>query len=151
MSSTDVTFDDDLDIQDKDLKPRKKAYEVNHTVHTPDEIRRHQDAQINEVSTILDQPPENTAILLRHARWNKEKLIESYMEKEDEILEAAGLGKSDKGPRQLKQVPGFVCDICCEVCSKKPGCTAKHGHLAFLLFSIQLTLVYALLTCIIIG
>ena len=115
---TDVTFDDDveddLDIHERDLKPGRKAYEVNFKVYSPVEIQKSQDAQISEVSNILDQPPENTAILLRHARWNKEKLIESYMEKEDEVLENAGLGKDDKAPRQLKIISGFTCEICCE-------------------------------------
>ncbi|KAL9048964.1 MAG: hypothetical protein Q9162_007462 [Coniocarpon cinnabarinum] len=118
VSVDDVTFDedldDDLDIHDRDLKPGKKAFEVNYKVYSSKEVQKSQDAQISEVSHILDQPPESTAILLRHARWNKEKLIESYMEKEDEVLECAGLGRRDSAPRQLKKMPGFVCEICCE-------------------------------------
>ena len=66
---TDVNFDDDydddIDLNDKDLKPSKKAYEVNFKVYSPNEIQQHQDAQINEVSNILEQPPERTAILMR--------------------------------------------------------------------------------------
>lgn len=36
------------------------------------------------------------------------------MEKEDDVLEKAGLGKRSKGLPQLKKVRGFVCEICCE-------------------------------------
>lgn len=111
----EVPYDDGDDgYNDKDLKPGKKAYEVNFKVYSPSDIQAMQDTQIAEVSAILDQPPENTAILLRHARWNKEKLIENYMEKEGDVLEKAGLGKKSTQQIQLRKIPGFVCDICCE-------------------------------------
>ena len=123
-----MDIDDDLGIHDKDIKPGKKAYEVNFKIYSPNDIQKHQDAQIGEVSAILDQPPESTAILLRHARWNKEKLIEAYMEKEDEVLENAGLGKKDKQPRQLQKKPGFVCEICCEDSPQLQSFAMKCEH-----------------------
>lgn len=66
------------------------------------------------MSNILGQPPEATAILLRYARWNKERLIENYMDKQEEVLEATGLGQSNEQRPQIQRVSGFVCDICCE-------------------------------------
>ena len=63
---------------------------------------------------ILGQPPESTAILLRHAQWNSEKLLETYMDKEDEILENAGLGKYSGGAARVEKKPKFACEICCE-------------------------------------
>ena len=84
----------------------------------PSDIQAHQDKQIDEVSAILGQPPEASAILLRHLRWNKERLIEAYMEKPEEILEAAGLGPDAAEPPKTRVIPGFTCDICCE---DKPG------------------------------
>jgi ariadne-1 len=81
------------------------------------------------VSNILGQPPEATAILLRHLRWNKERLIDQYMEKTDEVLESAGLGESDQAasPR-LEKVPGFMCDICCEDDKDLESFAMKCGH-----------------------
>ncbi|KAJ9667833.1 hypothetical protein H2201_002019 [Coniosporium apollinis] len=116
---SDLDFEDDepdigFDTHEKDVKPAKHAYEVDFKVFGPDEIQSHQDRQIEEVSNILGQPPEASAILLRHTRWNKERLIEQYMDKRDEVLEGAGLGDDVAGPPRIMKVPGFMCDICCE-------------------------------------
>ena len=66
---------------DKDLVQKtKKPYEVEFKVLSPADIDRDQNSQITEVSSILGLPPESAGILLRFARWNREKLIESYMD-----------------------------------------------------------------------
>ena len=96
----------------------------------PTEIQAEQDVQINEVATIIEQPPESTAILLRHQRWNRDRLLDRYMEQQEELLDAAGLvgdTKDGRGPHTEK-VKGFVCDICCE---DEPGLQTyalKCGH-----------------------
>ena len=111
MEPDDVGFE----TQDKDIKPSRQAYEVEFKVFSPEDIQAHQDKQIKEVSSILGQPSENTAILLRHTRWNKERLIDQYMEKTEDVLESAGLGETaSTHPPKLEKVKGFVCDICCE-------------------------------------
>ena len=114
---------------DKDLiKPTKKAYEVDFKVYGPQDIQAHQDKQIDEVSAILGQPPESSAILLRYFRWNKERLIEAYMEKQDEVLEVAGLGPDSAQTPRTQAVKGFSCEICCE---DEPGLETyamKCGH-----------------------
>lgn len=124
--------DDDPDVgfsQDKDaIKPLKKAYEVEFKVFSPFDIQAHQDKKINEVSAILGQPPEASAILLRHMRWNQERLIEFYMDKPEITLETAGLGPDSTDPPRTLRVKGFVCEICCE---DEPGLETyamKCGH-----------------------
>jgi len=132
--TTDSDFDIDQDdvgfeTQDKDLGPRKQAYEVDFSVFDPQQIQASQDRQINEVSNILGQPPEATAILLRHLRWNKERLIDQYMEKQEEILENAGLGDSAAtNPPQITHVKDFACDICCEDDPKLDTFAMRCGH-----------------------
>lgn len=110
--------DDDPDVgfsQDKDpIKPGRKPYEVEFKVLGPTDIQAHQDKQIDEVSAILGQPSEAAAILLRHLRWNKERLIEAYMEKSDATLENAGLGPDAAQTPRTKVIKGFTCGICCE-------------------------------------
>jgi ariadne-1 len=115
-SDFDMEDQDDVGFsQDKDIKPSKHAYEVDFKVFEPSEIQASQNKQIGEVSNIIVQPPEATAILLRHMRWNKERLIDRYMEKPEEILESAGLGDdASKHPPTITKVKGFCCDICCE-------------------------------------
>ncbi len=41
---------------------------------------------------ILEMRKEDAAILLRYFRWNKERLMEDYMDRPSKVLEAAGLG-----------------------------------------------------------
>ena len=101
-------------MSQKDLKPSKKAYEIDHNVYSPAEIQSHQERQIDEVSAVLGQPSEATAILLRHLRWNKERLIDMYMENSDAVLEEAGLGPNINSNPKTKIISGFTCVICCE-------------------------------------
>jgi ariadne-1 len=118
-----------FESQDKDIKPVKQSYEVDFVVYSPQQIQSHQDRQVEDVSNILGQPPEATAILLRHERWNKERLIDHYMEKQEETLESAGLGETaSSNPPKLEKVPGFVCDICCEDGTDLETFAMRCGH-----------------------
>ena len=118
LADSDFDMDQDdvgFESQDKDIKPTRQAHEVEFKVFDPIQIQAQQDRQIGEVSSILSQPPEAAAILLRHLRWNKERLINQYMENTEEVLENAGLGQdSTTNPPKLQCIPGFVCDICCD-------------------------------------
>ena len=114
--------------QDKDLKPTKKTYEVDYSVFSPADIQSHQDKQIDEVSAILGQPSEASAILLRHLRWNKERLVEIYMDKPDAVLESAGLGPDAAQTPATRVIKGFTCDICCEDTPGLETYALKCGH-----------------------
>ncbi|KAI9801633.1 MAG: hypothetical protein M1833_002315 [Piccolia ochrophora] len=110
-------FDDEPDLgfdsQDKDIiKPQRKPYDVDFKVIGPVDIQDHQDKQIDEISAILGQPPEAAAILLRHVRWNKERLIETYMDRPEKVLDSAGLNQSTGRAPRTKAVRGFTCGIC---------------------------------------
>ena len=120
----DTGFSHDKDI----LKPAKKSYEVDYKVYGPGDIQAHQDKQIEEVSTILGQPSEASAILLRYLRWNKERLIETYMDKSEALLESAGLGPDNGGTPKTKIVKGFTCSICYEDESNTATYAMKCGH-----------------------
>lgn len=133
LVATDYDAEVDIEFgmsQDKDItKPSKKPYEVDFTVFEPTEIQAHQEKQIDEVSSILGQPPEVTAILLRHTRWNKEKLIETYMDRQEELLEQVGLEEwQSERPPALQRVRGFVCDICCDDDPNLDTFAMKCGH-----------------------
>lgn len=97
-------------------------------MYSPGDIQAYQDAQIEEVCAFIGQPPEATAILLRYARWNKEKLIESYMEREDQVLEDAGLGQSSAKTSNIMTVRDFCCEICFEDDDRLNTYAMKCGH-----------------------
>ena len=128
-----VDFEDDTDLgfgtHEKDiLKPQKLSFEVDFKVYSPVDIQAQQDKQIEEVSTILGQSLESAAILLRHFRWNKEHLIESYMDKPEEVLEKAGLSESMAAEVQTKVVSGFTCEICFEDDASLQTYAMRCGH-----------------------
>jgi ariadne-1 len=118
-----------FESQDKDIKPTIQAYEVEFKVFDPVQIQAQQDNQIDEVSNILGQPPEAAAILLRHSRWNKERLIDQYMDRTEEVLEEAGLGQdAATNPPKIQKIKGFVCDICCDDSPNLDTFAMKCGH-----------------------
>src|ERR1700749_2013433 len=92
-----VDSDIGLDIGDEDVgfesqekitNTKNSAYEVDFKVFSPGDIDAAQERLINEVKDVLGQPPEATAILLRYHHWNKEKLLDAYMEHQEDVLEA---------------------------------------------------------------
>ncbi|KAK3319805.1 hypothetical protein B0T19DRAFT_445599 [Cercophora scortea] len=128
----DFDFDDepdpDLGIH-KDIMQRKKvAYDISFKVYEPADIQKQQDVLIDEVNMILDISKEEAAILLRYFRWNKERLIEDYMDKPRQVLEAAGLAQVSASPPKLEVIPGFMCDICCEDEEGLQTFAIKCGH-----------------------
>lgn len=131
-----VDFDDfdddepepDLDFP-KDFNGRSKvSRDVGFEVYSPANIQKQQDDLIDEVNMILDIQKEEASILLRHFRWNKERLIEDYMDKPRHVLEAAGLAHKSSGPPKLQVIPGFVCEICYEDGEGLQSFGIKCGH-----------------------
>ncbi|EME42373.1 hypothetical protein DOTSEDRAFT_73259 [Dothistroma septosporum NZE10] len=123
--------DDDaaFDTKGADLKPQHRFFEVDHKVYSPQDIQAQQDRQVEEVANLLEQPYEATAILLRYGKWNKERLIEQYMDNQEEVLDKAGLGQHITAhPPRIETIDGFVCNICCEDEPGLPGFAMKCGH-----------------------
>lgn len=138
QDSDDGSLEDEFDDEDEPdlgfshekeiMKPGKKSYEIDFTVYSPSEIQAHQDKQVDEVSQILGQPSEASAILLRHFRWNKERLIEAYMDRPDAALENAGLGSGSQQTVTTKVIKNFTCSICFEDEEGTETYALKCGH-----------------------
>lgn len=132
-----IDFDDeDFDEPDPDfgLTARDKekkvhpAHVVKSKVFDPAAIQRQQDEMIDEVNMILDMSKEDAAILLRHFRWNKERLLEDYMDTPEKVLDAAGLSGRSVAEAKLMTISGFTCDICCESEDGLETFALKCGH-----------------------
>lgn len=112
--------DDDVDfgegdgfapvIADKDIK---KPYEVDFQVHSTDEIIKFQNEEVAHVAGILGCLPQHAATLLRHFKWNKERLIERYMEDPEAVSEKAGVVVDSTKQPKFIVIKGFECPICC--------------------------------------
>lgn len=121
--------DPDFEISPKDLDSKKKAaHIVPFKVFEPDDVMAQQNDMINEVNMILDMSKEDAAILLRYFRWNKERLLEDYMDKSDKVLDAAGLGNTAATAPKLESQPGFTCEICYEDDENLQTFSLKCGH-----------------------
>jgi ariadne-1 len=123
-------YDDDMGFsQEKPTKKDKKSYEVDFKVLSPDDIQHLQDSEIDECKDLLGQPVENVAILLRRFKWNREKLMEKYLDDQQEVLEAIGLEEDESGNTKVVEMDEpFMCDICC---NDEPGLKTyamKCGH-----------------------
>ena len=123
----EIPEDDGFNYKEMFKNPQK-PYEVGFDVLTPGQIKRQQEDQFQEVSNIIELPPEQTAILLRFMRWNQEKLIESYMDNQKKVLEQAGLGATFAETPKTTIVPGFECGICFEDGKSLQTYALKCGH-----------------------
>lgn len=122
--------DQDLGFsQDKDIvRTSKKSYEVDFEVLGPSQIQLQQDVQIKDVADVLGQPPEAAAILLRHLRWNREKLFDRYMENQASLLDEVGLEEDASHTPSTKKIPDFECEICMSGDSDVETYALKCGH-----------------------
>ncbi|KAI0475452.1 RING-5 [Xylariaceae sp. FL0804] len=145
MSSDDDVMQEDTDNDDFDFlddepdddppvsafkldRQKGASFDVSYQVFTPQDIQQQQDEMIDEVNMILAMRKEDAAIMLRHFRWNKERLIEDYMDNPSKILSAAGLGPDTSSGPKLEAVPGFTCEICCEDEDGLQTFAMKCGH-----------------------
>ncbi|KAF9544703.1 hypothetical protein BGW38_009717, partial [Lunasporangiospora selenospora] len=102
-------------------KQRKKAYEVDFTVLSVPEIVAAQTNASNHVAGILGVSQDQAAALLRCNKWNKERLVERYMDSPQEILDQAGVVLDDVQAPVVKRPRGFVCMICFDDSSLGPA------------------------------
>jgi len=119
MDETDYGEDAELGfdpvIPEKDIQ---KPYECEFAIHSIADIIEFQSKEIDHVATILGTRKETAATLLRYFRWNKERLIERFMDNAASVQEEAGVIVDSTRQPKLSGRPGFVCDICC---SDEPG------------------------------
>ncbi|CAG8499093.1 10955_t:CDS:2 [Acaulospora colombiana] len=128
-SDDDLMYDDSYRESDVVAeKDRKKSYEVEFIVHPIQGIVKKQDEEVVHVSSILGIQKQHAATLLRHFRWNKERLIERYMDNSDDVLKKAGVITDDSRVPKFVRVPGFVCEICCDDDNDLETLALSCGH-----------------------
>jgi ariadne-1 len=112
-------------------KNARKAHEVEFQTHSISDIRQTQETQIANVATVCFIDPSQAAILLRHHRWNKEKVIESYMDDPERTLKKAGIVNDDFGDEhRVQYLQGFECQICFDEDDSRESYVLQCGHRA---------------------
>jgi ariadne-1 len=75
--------------------------------------------------------PAIVSILLRQFRWNKDRLLDAYMESSDSVLKSSGEPPSPIRPpsKRARITPvEFVCDVCCDTPSESDVYKERCGH-----------------------
>ncbi|KAK9469561.1 hypothetical protein V1512DRAFT_218752 [Lipomyces arxii] len=114
----------------EEMKPdpvKLKAYEVKYQVLSASDIQAQQDGQISQVAGILGLSREDAMTLLLHFKWNNDRLLEQYTDNMESVMAKAGIAEQG-AVYELKLVPGFVCEICCEDSIELKSFALQCGH-----------------------
>lgn len=93
----DGTQDDVSDVEmDEDFKVnviggKRKAYEIEYESLSQSAVEKLMQQDIDHVCGILGVDASSAVLLLRHLSWNKERLIEKYMDNPTTMLVGAGI------------------------------------------------------------
>ncbi|KDQ59690.1 hypothetical protein JAAARDRAFT_68289 [Jaapia argillacea MUCL 33604] len=71
-------------------KGKKPPYELNYESLSVDSLQAKVLQDIQDLAAVIGSEPPIVSILLRHFRWNKDRLIDRYMESPTEVLKDAG-------------------------------------------------------------
>ncbi|KAI8647651.1 hypothetical protein BD408DRAFT_473390 [Parasitella parasitica] len=112
-------------------RPEDVKYKITFASRDADKLRIMQASTIEQVSSLLAISNQFSTILLHYFKWNKETLIEKYIETPDKVLEEAGLDVSPTFVDCHNKDPdiSFECEICC---NNEPGLETASlacGHL----------------------
>ncbi|KIJ05592.1 hypothetical protein PAXINDRAFT_182881, partial [Paxillus involutus ATCC 200175] len=85
--------DDEMDMDDFRVPQRavRKAYEVEHEPLPQSAVEKLMSADVEHISGIFGVEASTAALLLRNMNWNKERLIEKYMDNASGVSVAAGI------------------------------------------------------------
>lgn len=119
---------DDVGFTDLGGKRFKKAFEVDFTVLPLTDITSAQAKASTHVAGILGITGNQATALLRSFKWNKERLIERYMDNPEETLDKAGVVLDESRAPVLKRRQGFVCTICFDDENSVPSLELRCGH-----------------------
>ncbi|KAJ9125203.1 hypothetical protein QFC22_000157 [Naganishia vaughanmartiniae] len=126
-------FDDDEEAYDAfdvtagaDQPPPKKPYEITYKIRSIQDLHEEQKELIDRVAGLIDTDSSTAATLLRHFRWNSEKLTETYWEDPKKVLDDAGLEAITSPVVATRPLPSrtksriaaaskepFECPVCC--------------------------------------
>ncbi|KAG5641480.1 hypothetical protein DXG03_005105 [Asterophora parasitica] len=82
------TFGDDFKVSPKS---KRKSYEIDHQSLSQTAVEELMQSDIEHICGIFGVEASTAALLLRHLSWNKERLIEKYMDNPTKVLVSAGV------------------------------------------------------------
>lgn len=109
-TSAPIEDDDDdgynaFDTMEVDKASKKAAWEITYKIKSVQDLQKEQKSQVDKVASLIETDPSTAATLLRHYRWNSEKLSETYWEDPARTLLAAGLSPPSSPSTSTKPLP----------------------------------------------
>ena len=97
------------------------------------QLRAHMDQLVADVASVIDQPKDKAALLLRTQQWNKERLIARYFEQPQQLLGRVGMDRYDEADSEseasMSDSAGAVsCPICDDEYEMRDTYSLGDGH-----------------------
>ncbi|KAJ8518010.1 hypothetical protein ONZ45_g4867 [Pleurotus djamor] len=83
-----ASYNEDFNVE---LKGKQKSYEVDYDSLSQDAVEARMARDVDHICGIFGVEVDKASLLLRYMSWNKERLIEKYMDNADAMLCAAGV------------------------------------------------------------
>jgi ariadne-1 len=139
----DSDGDDGMDMDDFKVAPKttRKAYEIEYESLTQSAIEKLMERDVEHIRGIFGVDTSTAGLLLRYMSWNKERLIEKYMDNANKMLVAAGVvvpepepARPSRRPTRKPKSPAksdtFVCSICFDDAPDLTPLALDCGHAA---------------------
>ncbi|KAJ7910942.1 hypothetical protein B0H13DRAFT_2328848 [Mycena leptocephala] len=143
MQDEDSDGDDGMDMDDFKVAPKttRKAYEIEYESLTQSAIEKLMERDVEHIRGIFGVDTSTAGLLLRYMSWNKERLIEKYMDNANKMLVAAGVvvpepepARPSRRPTRKPKSPAksdtFVCSICFDDAPDLTPLALDCGHAA---------------------
>jgi len=85
---------------------QRKLYEVDYSSLSQYDIDKLMQSDIEYISSVFGVDPDSASLMLRWIEWNKEKLIEKYMDNANAVTTAAGITPPPKAPEPAPSSSG---------------------------------------------
>ena len=100
-------------VLDSIMTPDMIAAGYKYVLHSMENILELEQNEVSDVSALIGCSPKDAAILLRHFRWNKQRLVEQYKEQPEVLTYESGVILDSSRQPKFVTMSGFVCNICC--------------------------------------
>ncbi|KAF7376686.1 RBR-type E3 ubiquitin transferase [Mycena sanguinolenta] len=143
MQDEDSDGDDGMEMDDFKVpaKTTRKAYELESDSLTQSAVEELMEQDVEHIRGIFGVDASTAGLLLRHMSWNKERLIEKYMDNANKMLIAAGVVVPESEPQRPSRRPvrkpksptkdtTFVCPICFDDAADLTPLALDCGHAA---------------------
>ncbi|KAM0940134.1 putative transcription factor interactor and regulator CCHC(Zn) family [Dioscorea sansibarensis] len=99
--------------------------QCNYIILSEADIKRHQEDDINRVSTVLSLPRVSACILLRYYNWSVSRVHDEWFADEENVRKAVGLLEK---PIEMENIQELCCGICFENYPRDMMSSAACGH-----------------------